>query len=455
MARSRAACDERTAFYALALSVRDHLLQRWKLTEEHFFEQDCKRVAYLSIEFLLGRSLQNALCNLDLEVNYAEALRALGFKLEELVEKESDAGLGNGGLGRLAACFMDSLATLDLPACGYGLRYTYGMFHQEIYEDEQVEFPDYWLIAGNPWEVERMDVLFPVRFYGKLEEQDGVKLWVETTDVVAMAYDTPVPGYETCNTLNIRLWSAKPTMEFDLEVSHKKADFFDAVKDRQQAEQITQVLYPSDASVEGKELRLKQQYFFVSATLQDLLKRFRCKNHTIQMLPDKLAIQLNDTHPTLAVVELMRYLLDYEGLSFDEALTITTATCAYTNHTVLPEALEKWDVQLLQKVLPRHMDIIFQINHHWLGIVDKYVCGDLSRVQALSIIEEGCPKRVRMANLAIVCCHTINGVAKMHTSILKDLVFKDFHDIWPTKFQNKTNGGHASALGSAGQPGIV
>ncbi len=440
LARRRENCDSQAAFHALAMSVRDQLLERWKATQEHFFEKDCKRVAYLSMEFLMGRSLQNAIYNLGLRDNYAEAMRNLGFRLEDLADEENDAGLGNGGLGRLASCFLDSLATLDLPAWGYGLRYTYGMFHQEIQRNEQIEFPDFWLVAGNPWELERMDVCFPVKFNGRVEDApDGGRTWVDTDDVVAMAYDTPIPGYDTFNALNIRLWSAKPSMEFDLE-HFNKGNFFESVKDRQSAEQITQVLYPNDNTPEGKELRLKQQYFFVSATLQDLLRRFRRRQRPIEELPTKLAIQLNDTHPTLALVELMRYLLDYEKLAFDVAWKITTATCAYTNHTVLPEALEKWDVPLLERLLPRHMEIIYQINYQWLQLVGEHFPGDMDKVRSMSIIEEGYPKRVRMASLAIVCCHAVNGVAKIHSSILVNVVFKDFYSMFPNKFQNKTNG---------------
>jgi starch phosphorylase len=439
LARYRGNCNDQTAFHALALSVRDRLLERWKATQKHFFEADCKRVAYLSMEFLLGRSLQNATYNLGLHDNYAEALRNLGFRLEDLVEEENDAGLGVGGLGRLAACFMDSLASLDLPAWGYGLRYSYGMFHQEIQHSEQIEFPDFWLVAGNPWELERMDVCFPVKFYGRVEERDGVRVWVDTDDVVAMAYDTPIPGYDTLNALNIRLWSAKPSMEFDLE-RFNKGNFMESVKDRQHAEQITQVLYPNDSTFEGKELRLKQQYFFVSATLQDLLRRFRRGHRSIRELPDKLAIQLNDTHPALAVVELMRYLLDYEKLRFDEAWNLVHQTFAYTNHTVLPEALEMWDVPLLERLLPRHMEIIYLINYQWLLKVDMHFGVDTERTRTMSIIEEGFPKRVRMANLAVVCCHTVNGVSKIHSFLLVNDVFKDFYAMFPTKFQNKTNG---------------
>lgn len=440
LARRRQNCDSQAAFHAVAMTVRDQLIERWKSTQEFFFEHDCKRVAYLSMEFLMGRSLQNAASNLGINDSLKEALRNLGFALEDLVDEEMDAGLGNGGLGRLAACFMDSLATLDLPAWGYGLRYTYGMFHQEIQRNEQVEFPDFWLVAGNPWELERMDVCFPVKLYGRVEEkEDGSREWVDTQEVVAMAYDTPIPGHDTFNTLNIRLWSAKPSMEFDLE-HFNKGNFLESVQDRQHAEQITQVLYPNDNTPEGKELRLKQQYFFVSATLQDLLRRFRRRHRPITELPEKLGIQLNDTHPSLAIVELMRYLLDYEKLDFAESWRICKATCAYTNHTVLPEALEKWDVPLMERLLPRHMEIIYQINYQWLQEVDSHYKGDMNRLRDLSIIEEGFPKRVRMAHLAIASCHAVNGVAKIHSSILVNELFKDFYAMEPSKFQNKTNG---------------
>lgn len=340
--------------------MRDRLIERWKDTQDYFFEKDCKRVAYLSLEFLLGRSLQNAIYNLTLEENYKKALLNLGFNLEDLLDEESDAGLGNGGLGRLAACFLDSMATCDYPGWGYGLRYTYGMFHQEIINGRQTEFPDYWLVKGNPWEVERLDVFYTVKFYGRVEEREGKLYWVDAEEVIAVAYDTPIPGYKTFNTLNIRLWSAKPSNEFDLE-HFNSGNFYKSIEQRQKAEQITQVLYPNDKSQQGKELRLKQQYFFVSATLQDLIRRFKRKEKNFDKFPEKVAVQLNDTHPALAIVELMRYLLDYEEIEWDRAWKIVTETFAYTNHTVLPEALEKWSINMLENLLPRHIRIIYDI----------------------------------------------------------------------------------------------
>ena len=358
-----------TAFKATSLSVRDRLIERWKDTQDYFFEKDCKRVAYLSLEFLLGRSLQNSIYNLTLEENYHKALLNLGFNLEELFEEEHDAGLGNGGLGRLAACFLDSLASCDYPGWGYGLRYTYGMFHQEIFNGKQIESPDYWLLEGNPWEVERLDVRYTVRFYGKTITEGKKDVWIDTDDVLAVAYDTPIPGYKTFNTLNIRLWSAQPINQFDFK-HFNSGDFYKSIEERQKAEQITQVLYPNDKSHLGKELRLKQQYFFVSATLQDLIRRFKRKEKNFEHFPEKVAVQLNDTHPTLAIVELMRYLLDEEEYTWEKAWDIVTRTFAYTNHTVLPEALERWPLPLLTTLLPRHMRIIYDINYRWLNVLE-------------------------------------------------------------------------------------
>jgi starch phosphorylase len=444
LARGRGNINNFGAYQALALSVRDRLIERWKDTQLYFKEKQCKRVAYMSLEFLLGRTLQNAIVNLGLEDNYHMAMKNLGYHLENLYDEESDAGLGNGGLGRLAACFLDSLATMDYPAWGYGLRYKYGMFYQKIQNGQQVEFPDYWLMHGNPWEVERSDVSYPVQFYGKIrdvETEDGSKkvIWDPAETVMAVAYDTPIPGYETYNVLNIRLWSAQPSKEFDLH-HFNKGDFFKSIEEKQNSEQITSVLYPNDNTPAGKELRLKQQYLLVSATLQDLMRRFKETKRPISEFHTQVAIQLNDTHPALGIVELVRILLDNERVPFAEAWEITTKTFAYTNHTVLPEALERWPVTLMERLLPRLMRIIYDINYHFLKVIEKKWPGDVEKLRRLSVIEEGDTRMVRMANLAIIGSHAVNGVAQIHSDLLRSDVFPDFFNLWPKKFLNMTNG---------------
>eukprot|EP01027_Heterolobosea_sp_BB2_P002286 GEZU01003423.1.p1 GENE.GEZU01003423.1~~GEZU01003423.1.p1 ORF type:complete len:952 (+),score=347.78 GEZU01003423.1:92-2947(+) len=449
LARTRYNFDDYAAYQATALSVRDRLIESWNDTQQYFTLKDVKRVYYLSLEFLMGRSLQNAIMNLGLRDQYAEALKEMGHRLEDIIEQEKDAALGNGGLGRLAACFMDSLATMDYPAWGYGLRYTYGMFQQQIIDGEQAEFPDYWLTFGNPWEIERLDVLYPVQFYGKVyqfTDRRGVTRhrWEAGDVVFAIAYDTPIPGYDTFNTINIRLWSSKPAREFDLS-SFNSGDYYRAIEARQRSEQITAVLYPNDNTLAGKELRLKQQYFFCSATLKDCIRRFKKTGKPLTKLADQVAIQLNDTHPSISIPELMRLLVDEEGLLWDEAWTVCTEVFSFTNHTVLPEALEKWSVKLMENLLPRHLQIIYDINWNFLQSVRARFAGESeqalnARLGRMSIIEEGDEKRIRMANLAIVGSHTINGVAAIHTAILKESIFRDFYEMWPQKFQNKTNG---------------
>eukprot|EP00276_Gloeochaete_wittrockiana_P015218 CAMPEP_0184345338 /NCGR_PEP_ID=MMETSP1089-20130417/13772_1 /TAXON_ID=38269 ORGANISM="Gloeochaete wittrockiana, Strain SAG46.84" /NCGR_SAMPLE_ID=MMETSP1089 /ASSEMBLY_ACC=CAM_ASM_000445 /LENGTH=912 /DNA_ID=CAMNT_0026675613 /DNA_START=14 /DNA_END=2752 /DNA_ORIENTATION=+ len=447
LAQSRQNLTPIWEFQALALSVRDRLVERWKETQSYFREKDCKRVAYLSLEFLIGRSLQNAIINLGLQDSFSQAMNNLGRNLESIYDQERDAGLGNGGLGRLAACFMDSLATLDMPAWGYGLRYTYGMFHQEIRDGEQVECPDYWLQHGNPWEVERLDVTYPVRFFGTVTEKKingkNKLVWEGGEEVLAVAYDTPIPGYKTFNTLNIRLWSAKPSREFDLH-TFNSGNFYESIEEKQKAETITYVLYPNDNTDKGKELRVKQQYFFVSATLQDLVRRFKIRYNFKQhadKFSDLIAIQLNDTHPALSIPELQRILMDEEGLDWDHAWSIVTAVFAYTNHTVLPEALEKWPVSLIESLLPRHVQIIYQINLRFLQKVEERWPGDVERLRSMSIIQESPYRAVRMANLAIIGSHTVNGVAELHSDLLRSTVFPYFVEFYgEKKFQNKTNG---------------
>jgi len=431
-------------FVSLALAVRDRLIERWIATQQTYYKQDAKRVYYLSLEFLMGRTLGNSLLNLGLTDAAHQALHELGYSLEALREVESDAGLGNGGLGRLAACLLDSLATLELPAYGYGIRYEYGIFRQRIVDGFQVETPDTWLRYGNPWEIGRPEYLYPVTFYGRVHQHldaQGVLRhdWVDTQQVMAMAYDTPIPGYRT-NTVNtLRLWAAKATREFHLE-HFNYGDYEKAVVEKNQSENISRVLYPSDNFFVGRELRLRQQYFFVSATLQDVIRRYRKTHDGFEAFARKNAIQLNDTHPAIAIPELMRLLVDGEGLGWEPAWDLTVRTFAYTNHTVLPEALEQWPVSLIAAVLPRHLQIIYEINHRFLEEVRRRYPGDDDRARRVSLIAEGEERRVRMAHLAIVGSHAVNGVAALHTRILREEVFRDFYEFWPEKFTNKTNG---------------
>ncbi|EDL36583.1 mCG3168, isoform CRA_a, partial [Mus musculus] len=406
-----------------------------------------KRVYYLSLEFYMGRTLQNTMINLGLQNACDEAIYQLGLDMEELEEIEEDAGLGNGGLGRLAACFLDSMATLGLAAYGYGIRYEYGIFNQKIREGWQVEEADDWLRHGNPWEKARPEFMLPVHFYGRVEHtQTGTK-WVDTQVVLALPYDTPVPGYMN-NTVNtMRLWSARAPNDFNLQ-DFNVGDYIQAVLDRNLAENISRVLYPNDNFFEGKELRLKQEYFVVAATLQDVIRRFKASKFgskdgvgtVFDAFPDQVAIQLNDTHPALAIPELMRIFVDIEKLPWAKAWEITKKTFAYTNHTVLPEALERWPVELVEKLLPRHLEIIYEINQKHLDRIVALFPKDISRMRRMSLIEEEGGKRINMAHLCIVGCHAVNGVAKIHSDIVKTQVFKDFSELEPDKFQNKTNG---------------
>ena len=448
LARRRYKLDKSSFYQATAHSVRDRLIERWTDTQQFSAKKGAKKVYYMSLEFLIGRSLGNAASNLGLRGAYAQALRQIGYDLEDIMSEEKEPALGNGGLGRLASCFLDTLATQNYPAWGYGIRYKYGMFEQRIVNGEQVEFPDYWLTDGNPWEVERLDVQYPVRLFGHVKEYQDPEgrthySWEGGEVVMAQAYDTPIPGYGTYNTNNMRLWSSKPSHEFDL-ASFNAGNYYGAVEAKERCESITSVLYPNDTTEEGKRLRLKQQYFFVSATLQDIYRRFK-KNVgrgalTMKDMPDKVAIQLNDTHPAIAIPELMRLLLDMERVSWDDAWEITRKVFAYTNHTILPEAMEKWSVPMMTELLPRHMQIIYEINHRFLLEVKKLWPNDVSRLSAMSIIEESSPKMVRMANLAVIGSHTVNGVAMIHTKLLKANLFPDFLIMWPEKFINVTNG---------------
>lgn len=440
-------------YVSLALAIRDRLVDGWIHTQDTYYREDAKRVYYMSLEFLMGRFLGNSLVNLGFLNECHEAMHELGHELETLRDAEWDAGLGNGGLGRLAACFLDSLATLQLPGYGYGIRYEYGIFHQKIIDDSQVETPDNWLRYGHPWEIARTSDLYNVQFYGRVHQykDDLGQLrheWLDTEDVIAMPYDTPIPGYGN-NTVNtLRLWSAKASRDFDLRYFNE-GDYQRAVEEKAASENISKVLYPNDNIFEGKELRLKQEYLFTSATLQDIIRRYKKRYEmydkekglkTFDRFSEKVAIQLNDTHPALAIPELMRIFLDIEGLEWDEAWKITTETFGYTNHTVMPEALERWPVDLFGYALPRHLEIIYEINSRFMNVVRERFPGDDARCRRMSIVEEGGEKKVRMANLCIVGSHSLNGVAALHTEILKADVFRDFYEMWPEKFNNKTNG---------------
>ncbi|WCJ27091.1 Glycogen phosphorylase [Euphorbia peplus] len=443
VARSRFNFDDFEAYQALAHSVRDRLIERWHETQIYFKRKDPKRIYFLSLEYLMGRSLSNSVINLGIRDQYVEALSQLGFEYEVLAEQEGDAALGNGGLARLSACQMDSLATLDYPVWGYGLRYQYGLFRQVIFDGYQHEQPDYWLNFGNPWEIERIHVTYPVKFYGTVEEEDfdggKRKVWVPKEMVEAVAYDNPIPGYGTRNTVTLRLWAAKPSDQMDME-SYNTGDYINAVVNRQKAESISSVLYPDDRTFQGKELRLKQHYFFVSASLQDVVRRFKDAHSNFDDFPEKVALQLNDTHPSLAIAEVMRVLVDEENLSWKRARDIMGKIFSFTTHTVLPQGLEKIPVDLLGSLLPRHLQIIFDINFEFIEELKKKIGLDYDRLSRMSIIEDGAVKTIRMANLSIVCSHTVNGVSKVHSELLKTKVFKDFYELWPEKFQYKTNG---------------
>jgi len=444
LAKDEYSTSQLDAFMALAYVVRDHLIERWLKTQRTYYDQDAKRVYYFSLEFLIGRTLEDSLENLGLYDECYKVMKEIGYSLEEIRELEWDAGLGNGGLGRLAACFLDSMATMGIPGYGYGIRYEYGIFFQKLIDGWQVETPDNWLRHGNPWEFPRPEHLYKVKFYGRVNHARSELCqecyeWVDTEDVMAMPYDTPVPGYGNNTVNNLRLWAAKSTRAFDLDFFNS-GDYINAVQHKNETENISRVLYPSDQVKKGKELRLKQQYFFVSASLQDIIRRYKKTHDRFAQFPSKVAIQLNDTHPAIAIPELMRILLDEENLGWDRAWEVTIHTFAYTNHTVMPEALEKWPVELMEKLFPRHMQIIYEINRRFLDLVKIEFPGDNGKLSRMSIIEEGPVKMVRMTSLAIVGSHTVNGVAALHTEILKDKVFNDFYELWPEKFQNKTNG---------------
>jgi starch phosphorylase len=445
--KTKAVATPRDWYNTAANTVRDHVVERWVQTSEAYFEKDPKRVYYLSLEFLIGRMLSNAALNLGMEADIRDGLNALGQNLENIVEVESDAALGNGGLGRLAACFLDSMATMDIPGTGYGIRYEYGMFRQSIVNGQQAETPDNWLRNGNIWEFQRPESTYIVKFYGRVvefPEYKGMEAsqeyhWVDHEAVVAMAYDVPIPGYGTETVNNLRLWSAKAAREFDLK-HFNDGNYEKAVEERNSSENISKVLYPNDTSVLGKELRLKQQYFFVSASIQDILRRYLATHTGWDQLADKVAIQLNDTHPAIAVAEMMHQLVDTHHLPWKQAWDLVVRIFAYTNHTLMPEALETWSVELMTRLLPRHMQIIYQINHDFLHMVNHKFPGDTDLLARVSIIDESHGRRVRMAHLAVVGSHTVNGVAALHSELLKTTLFADFDRIYPGKIVNVTNG---------------
>ncbi len=435
---------DRDWYNVTAYAVRDRLMERWMETMRTYYREDAKRVYYLSLEFLIGRTLSNSLLNVGIQNECEQALHDIGLNLEEVRELEPDAALGNGGLGRLAACFLDSMATLGIPSYGYGIRYEYGMFTQRIENGHQVEHPENWLRYGNPWEFPRPEVLYPVKFHGRVVEypdETGQKRyhWVDADEVMAMAYDTPIPGYNTNTVNNMRLWSAKATRDFNLKYFNE-GNYIKALEDKNESENLSKVLYPDDTTAMGRELRLKQQYFFVSASLQDILRRFQKAHYHFDKLPDKVAIQLNDTHPVLAIPELMRILMDLHGLPWGRAWNITVRTFSYTNHTLLPEALETWPVKLFEEMLPRHLQIIYEINHHFLKDVMHQFPGNFDLLRHMSIVDEDNGKRIRMGHLAVVGSHKVNGVAALHTLLMKSSTFADFERFYPGKIVNKTNG---------------
>ena len=444
LGRDRASGTNTYRYHALVYAVRERITERWRATRRAYAESNCRRAYYLSMEYLMGRATRNALLNLELEEPVARALSRYGLAVESILDEERDAGLGNGGLGRLAACFLDSCATLQLPMMGYGIRYEFGIFRQSIDRGHQVEEPDRWLAFGHPWEIERTEYTRRVKFGGHtqfyIDAEGRTRVqWIFTQDVLAVPFDVPIPGYQNGTVNTLRLWKAAPTEEFDL-AEFNEGDYTEAVHTKNVAENISLVLYPNDKSENGKELRLRQQYFLASASLQDVLRRWFRTNRSLEGFADRNRFQLNDTHPTIAVPELMRLLMDEHGMPWDEAWAITTSTMAYTNHTLLPEALERWPVALFRSLLPRLLEIIFEINARFLREVSNRWPGQIDRQERLSIIEEGPEPMVRMAHLAIVGSFSVNGVAELHTELLKKGLLKDFCELWPKKFNNKTNG---------------
>ena len=447
LAKDQYSATARDRFMSLALTVRDRLIERWISTQQRYYRRDAKRVYYLSAEFLMGRALANNLLNLGLYDTAREAMRMMGLEVSDLLEQEVDAGLGNGGLGRLAACFLDSMATLDVPGYGYGIRYEFGMFDQEIKAGWQIEKPDEWLRFGNPWEMPRPEYWVPVGFGGRTEEHfDHGQLrihWAPEEQVIGVAYDTPIAGYGNATVNTLRLWRARASEEFDLTLFND-GDYERAVLEKNRSETISKVLYPSDVKMFGRELRLKQQYFFVACSLHDIVRRHLVAHKSLDDFADKIAIQLNDTHPAVAIPELMRIFVDEHQLPWDKAWELTVATFGYTNHTLLSEALETWPVEIFGKLLPRHLAIILEINRRFLRQVMNRFPYDEQRISRMSLVDEGdgqlSSKRIRMAYLAVVGSHSVNGVAALHTQLLQQDLLHDFHEMWPERFNNKTNG---------------
>ncbi len=431
-------------YRSVVLTLMDRLNERWLTTQQHYHESGAKRVYYLSMEYLIGRLLDNMVVNLDVQQEVADALEEVGLNYDEIRDAEWDAGLGNGGLGRLAACFLDSMATLGIPAIGYGLRYDYGIFYQTMENGFQIEKPDLWLRYGNPWDIVRPKVQYPVEFYGNQgmiqSDKEGLHYtWENTRKVQAVAYDTPIPGYDNGIVNNLRLWKAESDAALDLK-SFNQGQYIDAVKDNQLEQNITRVLYPNDKVFVGQELRLKQEYFLVSASMQDIIRRFKNGTTDWTKFPEKVAIQCNDTHPNLAIPELMRVLLDEAHMPWEKAWDITTETMAYTNHTLLPEALEKWPVSLIRNLLPRHLNIIHEINRRFMDKIKANFGNDTDRMRRMSIVGEGDNPVVHMAHLGIVGSRKVNGVAALHSRLVKETMFKDFDELYEGKFTNKTNG---------------
>jgi glycogen phosphorylase len=443
-ARFPAVATKNDHYMALAFAVRDRLLHRWIQTAETYYKERSRTVIYLSAEFLMGPQLGNNLVCLGIDEQVRQAMGQIDLDLDELLEQEEEPGLGNGGLGRLAACYLDSLASLGIPALGYGIRYEFGIFDQAIRNGWQVELTDKWLRLGNPWEIPRPEIIFDVKLGGHTEaytdDQGRYRVrWVPSRVVRGMAYDTPVLGYRVDTVNLLRLWKAEATESFDFQ-AFNTGDYYGAVMEKMVSENITKVLYPNDESLQGKQLRLQQQYFFASCAMQDMIRIYLQRASNLENLDDKFAVQLNDTHPAIAVAELMRLLIDEHQLGWDQAWRVTQKTFGYTNHTLMPEALERWSLPLFASVLPRHLEIIYEINRRFLEEVRLAYPGDDARVARLSLIDEHGEKYVRMANLACVGSHSINGVAKLHSDLLKQGVLRDFYEFWPAKFNNKTNG---------------
>lgn len=444
LAKDKITVTPQDTYTALALSIRDRMVRRWLRTQQQYIKKNVKKVYYLSLEYLMGRLLGNALTNLGFYDECKRLLDDIGYDLEDIRQVEKDMGLGNGGLGRLAACFLDSMATEELPAFGYGIRYEYGIFDQEFENGWQVERPDNWLSYGCPWEIIRPEHTYRVKFGGKpvtyTAKSGKVKFdWIDTHDVLAVAYDIPVPGYNNNTVNNLRLWQAKSTNEFSFK-DFNQGNYVKAVESKNLSENISKVLYPNDTMKHGKELRLQQQYFFVSATLQDIIRKFKITNPDFSNFYEKNVIHLNDTHPAVAIPELMRIFMDDYDMGWDEAWHICKNTFAYTNHTVLSEALEKWPSSIFEEMLPRHLQIIYEINRRYLEGAKYFFKNDFEKMRNVSIFEEGGEKQIRMSNLSIIGSFSVNGVAALHTDIIKKRIFSDFYEYEPHKFNNKTNG---------------